>query len=142
MDPLSITAGAIAVLGTIQQAATCIDRLRAIHQAPREINLLLDEVADLSELLEHIHVAHKPPEYGDGRVQPTTEGPKGLDWQISRTSKKLKELDQLLQHHACRVHRRAPDFGWVRGRSKVNTLREDLKLLRLNLAASLSATAS
>ena len=141
MDPLSITAGAIAVIGAIQQAGQCIDRLHAIRQAPLEVSLLLDEVADLSDLLKQIRDAQKPPDYGDGRPAPK-EGPKGLDWQISRTSSKLSELDQLLQHHSSRTRRRAPDFAWVRGRSKANGLREDLRLLRLNLAASLSATTS
>ena len=141
MDPLSITAGAIAVIGAIQQTARCIERLHAIRQAPLELTLLLEEVADLSELLKHVQTAQKSPAYGDGGPRPT-EGPKGLDWQISRTSTKLNELDQLLQHHTSRTDRRTPDFGWVRGRRKANALREDLKLLRLNLAASLSATTS
>ena len=143
MDPLSITAGAIAVVGAIQEAARCIERLRAIRQAPLELQLLLDEVADLSEVLRDVQTAQKPPAYGDGRAQVRpTESPTGLDWQISRTSAKLSELNCLLQHHSSRANRRTPDYGWLRGRQQANALREDLKLLRLNLAASLSATIS
>lgn len=143
MDPLSITAGTIAVIGALEQAAKCINKLRAIRQAPIELKLLLDEVADLWELLKHVQKAQRPPAYGDGGVPSADkEQPKGLDWQITRTLAKLNELDSLLQHHSSRTNRRIPDFGWARGKQKADALRADLKLLRLNLAASLSATTS
>ena len=142
MDPLSITASAIAVLGAVQQAGKCVQKLKAIREAPLELNLLLEEVVDLCQLLEHVKTAQKPPDYYEDEGAVPTERPKGLDWQISRTSTKLCELDQLIQHHASRAHRRKLDFGWVRGRQKANALRADLKLLRLNIAASLSATTS
>ena len=141
MDPLSITTGAIAVVGAIHQATKCIDRLRAIRQAPLEIKLLLEEVADLDDLLKQIRDGQRPPEYGDGRPPPKEE-PRGLDLHISRTTTKLSELDQLIQHHLSRSHRRTPDFSWVRGQSKANALREELRILRLNLAASLAAATS
>lgn len=138
MDPLSITAGALAVIGAIQQAAECIQKLKTIHQAPAELESLLEEVVDLRELLEQVQAAQKPPEYG---ALPT-EPPKGLDRPISRISTKLRELDQLLQYHSARMRRSRFDFGWVRGRQRANALRRDLKLLRMNLCTSLSATTS
>ena len=142
MDPLSITTSAIAVIGAIHQAGKCIDQLNTIRKAPRELSLLLDEVADLHELLKQVQQCQNPPAYAkDGAVRPT-ESPSGPDWQISRISTKLSELDHLLQRHSLRTTRRAPDFGWARGRQKANALRADLKLLRLNLAAGLSASTS
>ena len=141
MDPLSITASTVAVIGAIKQAANCINRLRAIHQAPLELKLLLEEVADLSELLKHVQTVQNPQAYGEEITSPT-KAPGGLDWQISRTSAKLSELNQLLQHHSTRTKRRTPDFGWALGRKKADALRADLKVLRLNLAASLSVNAS
>lgn len=91
MDPLSITASAITVISAIRQAARCVERLRAIRQAPEELKLLLEEVADLSELLQHVQQAQKPPAYEkDGGATPI-ESLRGLDHQISRTSTKLQE---------------------------------------------------
>ena len=133
MDPLSITASAIAVLGAVQQAGKCVQKLKAIREAPLELKLLLEEVVDLCQLLEHVKTAQKPPDYyedEEARGAVPTERPKGLDWQISRTSTKLSELDQLIQHHSSRAHRRKLDFGWVRGRQKANALRADLQLPR------------
>lgn len=144
MDPLSITASAIAVIGAIQQAAICIERLRAIRQAPEELNVLCEEVADLSELLQHVQSAQKPPAYEKDALA-TPISPKGLDHQLSRTTTKLQELDRLVVDHASRTNRRKFDrghLGWLRGKEKANALREDLKVLRLNLAASLGATTS
>ncbi|KAL8827207.1 MAG: hypothetical protein Q9191_003328 [Dirinaria sp. TL-2023a] len=138
MDPLSITTGGLAVIGAIKQAVECIQKLKAIHQAPVEVELLLEEVVDLHELLEHVEAAQKPPEFGPL----PTESPKCLDRPISRISTKLRELDQLLQYHSARMRRSRFDFGWVRGRQRANALRRDLKLLRMNLCTSLSATTS
>lgn len=91
MDPLSITASAITVVAAIQQAVKCAERLRAIRQAPKEIKLLLEEVADLSELLNQCQAVQRPPAYGDGSSRPI-ESPKGLDWQISRTVDDIKRV--------------------------------------------------
>ncbi|KAK4693600.1 helicase SRCAP/SWR1, partial [Lecanoromycetidae sp. Uapishka_2] len=135
---------AIAVIGAIQQAAICIERLRAIRQAPEELRLLCEEVADLSELLKQVQSAQRPPAYQE-KVGAPPISPTGLDHQLSRTTTKLQELDRLVTDHASRTDRRKIDrghFGWLRGRQKAYALREDLKLLRLNLAASLGATTS
>jgi len=142
MDPLSITASAITVVAAIQQAVKCAERLRAIRQAPKEIKLLLEEVADLSELLNQCQAVQRPPAYGDGSSRPI-ESPKGLDWQISRTSTTLSELESLVEHHAARTDHHRIDrghWGWNQGRRKADVLREQLRVLRLNLAASLGAS--
>ena len=144
MDPLSIAASAITVVGVITQAVKCAEKLRAIRHAPDELRLLLEEVADLSELLRQIQLAQAPPTYEES-VTRQIDPPKGLEWQISRTSTKLQELDSLVEDHASRTDRRKIDrghWGWIRGRRKANALREELRVLRLNLAASLGASTS
>ncbi|KAL8677485.1 MAG: hypothetical protein Q9186_006084 [Xanthomendoza sp. 1 TL-2023] len=66
MDPFSITTGVITVL--VEQASKCIQKLRAIRQAPREVSLLLDEVADLWEVLQQVETTQRPPEYRERAV--------------------------------------------------------------------------
>ena len=150
MDPLSVTASAIAVIGALGQAAKCVQRLRAIRQAPAELNSLLEEVVDLRALLEQIQTDQQARTRLDGSAA-TSETPKGLaqlaQHHVERTSSKLQELDSLIGHHASftrtsrfKVDRR--HLGWVRGRQKASSLCEDLKVIRLNLAASLGATTS
>ncbi|KAL8953182.1 MAG: hypothetical protein Q9222_000955 [Ikaeria aurantiellina] len=141
MDPFSITTGVIAVVGVIEQAAKCVQRLRAIHQAPCEVNLLLDEVADLWAVLQQVETARRTPANREILFEYETPA-SSLDRLIARTSTKLRELDSLLQHHLSRTQRRAPDWSWLRGRQKAATLRADLTTLRLNIAAALAATTS
>ncbi|KAL8821908.1 MAG: hypothetical protein Q9223_000138 [Gallowayella weberi] len=143
MDPLSVTTGVIAVVGAVEQAAKCIQKLRAIRQAPREVSLLLEEVADLREVLQQVETAQRPPEYRERAVPFDEEKPaKGLDRLIRRTSAKLEELDSLLQHHGSRTQRRTPDWSWLRGKKKADALRSDLTTLRMNITAVLSGITS
>ena len=148
MDPLSITASAIAVLGAFRQAVKSAERLRAVRRAPEELKLLLKEVTDLSELLKDAQLAQRPPAYEETDAFATpipNPSPTSLDWHISRTSTVLQDLDSLVEDHASRTDRRRLDhghWGWHQGRRKANALREELKVLRLNLAASLGANTS
>ncbi|KAL8708079.1 MAG: hypothetical protein Q9220_007011 [cf. Caloplaca sp. 1 TL-2023] len=141
MDPFSITTGVIAVVGAIDQAAKCVKKLQAIRQAPSQIVLLLDEVADLWEVLRQVETAQRPPEYRESPFEDEMP-PRGLDRLIRRTSAKLRELDALLQHHSLRTQRRTPDWGWLRGKQKADALRADLSTLRMDIATALSAITS
>ena len=137
MDPLSIATAGIAFAGATSQLAKCIQRLRAIRQAPLEIKLLLEEVLDLSGLLDQLK-----PSQGQNLNGSEKTGA-GLEWHITRTSSKLQELDSLLQEHISKPARFGINhLGWSKTRQRANALREDLKVLRLNLTASLGANTS
>ena len=142
MDPLSITAAGIAFASAAGQAAKCIQKLRAIRQAPVEIKLLLEEVLDLFSLLEQLEPTQSQRFDGAEKTVPPLPVV-GLDWQIARTSSKLQELDSLIREHASKPARFGIDhLGWPKGRQRANILRGDLKVLRLNLTASLGANTS
>jgi len=143
MDPLSITASAITVLAAAGQAAKAIQRLRAIRKAPIELKLLLEEVTDLNDLLKQVESSSPTKKLNGNTELDLPED--GLGWQIQRTSSKLQELDLLIQEHAPRPTRFGIDrshLGWQRGRQRANKLRDDLKVLRMNLAASVGAKTS
>ena len=141
-----MTAAGIAFAGAASQTAKCIQKLGAIRQAPVEIKLLLEEVLDLFSLLKQLEPISTQSQRFDGAdktVIPLPVQVVGLDWQIARTSSKLQELDSLLQEHASKPARFGIDhLGWSKGRQRANTLRGDLKVLRLNLTASLGANTS
>ena len=137
MDPLSIATAGIAFAGATSQLAKCIQRLRAIRQAPLEIKLLLEEVLDLSGLLDQLEPTQRQTLNGSEKTGA------GLEWHITRTSSKLGELDSLLQEHTSKPARFGINhLGWSKTRQRANALREDLKVLRLNLTASLGANTS
>lgn len=140
MDPLSITTAGLAFAGAVSSVTKCIQRLRAIRQAPLEIKLLLEEVLDLSDLLHQLKPTQNQRFDGSGKAVPGIEG---LEWQIARTSSKLQELDSLLQEHTSKPARFGIDhLGWPKRRQRANALRGDLKVLRLNLTTSLGANTS
>ena len=140
MDPLSIATAGIAFAGATSQLAKCIQRLRAIRQAPLEIKLLLEEVLDLSGLLDQLAPTQRQSLNINGSEKKTGAG---LEWHITRTSSKLGELDSLLQEHTSKPARFGINhLGWSKTRQRANALREDLKVLRLNLTASLGANTS
>ena len=147
MDPLSIATAGIAFAGATSQLAKCIQRLRAIRQAPLEIKLLLEEVLDLSGLLDQLEPTQRQGQRQtwnniNGSESEKTGGA-GLEWHITRTSSKLRELDSLLQEHSSKPARFGINhLGWSKTRQRANALREDLKVLRLNLTASLGANTS
>ena len=137
MDPLSIATAGIAFAGATSQLAKCIQRLRAIRQAPLEIKLLLEEVLDLSGLLDQLETSQRQSLNGSEKTGA------GLEWHITRTSSKLYELDSLLQQHTSKPARFGINhLGWSKTRQRADALREDLKVLRLNLTASLGANTS
>lgn len=145
MDPLSIAASAITVIGALGQAAKCVQRLRAIRHAPAELKSLLEEVNDLHGLLEQIQAEQQAARTRLAGSAATSENPKGLARHVERTSSKLQELDSLIEHHTSYISRlkfNRGHLGWVLGRQKASVLCEDLKVIRLNLAASLGATTS
>ena len=144
MDPLSIATAGIAFAGATSQLAKCIQRLRAIRQAPLEIKLLLEEVLDLSGLLDQLEPTQRQRQtWNNINGSESEKTAAGLEWHITRTSSKLRELDSLLQEHSSKPARFGINhLGWSKTRQRANALREDLKVLRLNLTASLGANTS
>ncbi|KAL9607926.1 MAG: hypothetical protein Q9167_007206 [Letrouitia subvulpina] len=140
MDPLSITAGTIAIIGAVRQTTKALQGLRAIRQAPTEIQSLLEEVVDLDTLLKQI-------QNDSGHRSCTVDSPasydqNGLDRQVRRASAKLGELTSLLESHSTSQRIAGIErghFSWRRGRRTANGIREDLKLIRMNITASLGA---
>ncbi|KAL8678972.1 MAG: hypothetical protein Q9224_007073, partial [Gallowayella concinna] len=143
MDPFSVTTGVITVFGLVEQASKCIQKLRAIRQAPREVSLLLDEVADLWEVLQQVETTQRRPEYRESRpIRRGETRQASIDRLIRRTSAKLEELDSLLQHHRSRAQRRTPDWSWLRGKQKADALLSDLTTLRMDITTVLSGITS
>ena len=140
MDPLSITAGIIGVIGLAQQTGKAVQGLRAIRQAPAEIQSLLEEAVDFHALLQQIQADTN---HSSVVAEPSAScGQNGLDHQMRRASAKVDELSSLLESYSksrkvAGIERR--HFTWQRGRRKASAIREDLKLIRMNITASLGA---
>lgn len=54
MEPVSAAASIIALLGTAKTASKGVQRLKALGDAPVELNYLLDDVSNFKSLLQGI----------------------------------------------------------------------------------------
>lgn len=60
MDPLSITCGVLTFVAAIRQAQKCARKLRAMHNAPKEVQEFAEEVADLQSIIVQVQAAVAP----------------------------------------------------------------------------------
>ena len=112
MDPVTISVSAITVTATIVQAGKCLKRTGGICHAPREIEVLSSEVADLRLVLQQ-------------RSAVEENSPLGLH--ISRISAKLGDLETLLDEvapHPSRLGINRPCLSWFQGRQRAERLRK------------------
>ena len=146
MDPFSLTVGALTLVGTVRLAGKCVDKLRIIRQAPAELKHLLEEAQEVHGLLEQLqrdHDAQNSPK-SDDHV-PSAPVTSGLARLLERATSKLTELDALIEHHSNQTSKRPIDhgnLGWARGQRKAVKLCDELKVLRLEIIASLGASTS
>jgi hypothetical protein len=64
MDPLSVAASVIAVIGAANTAVKSIEKAISLRHAPSEIHALVNEVEDLRALLEDIDSSDISPPKG------------------------------------------------------------------------------
>ncbi|KAF2660578.1 hypothetical protein K491DRAFT_711773 [Lophiostoma macrostomum CBS 122681] len=56
-DPLSLTAGIIAVVGAAEKTGKGLEKLRTLHDAPDELEYALNEISDMRVVLRSIQNA-------------------------------------------------------------------------------------
>src|SRR5436190_15101892 len=95
MDPLSITVGVLTFLGAAKDTVKGLERLKALGNAPKEIQLLINEVTDIQLAISQL----------DRTLQARGQLP---DAQLSsmfvisplleRAKERMESLDQLINH--------------------------------------------
>ena len=143
MDPLSITASAIALIGACRKLVKGFKFLKQVSRAPEEILALTDELTDLQNTLTAISLAtrnHRNAFVGV-LLAPLFHKVEHIIRELcsicSVCPNRLKEVeddvytDQLKTELLTR-------FKWTRARRRVSELRERLKIVRLDFANSLA----
>jgi hypothetical protein len=136
MDPLSLTASLIAIIGLTTTAAKTMHRLIvSMRQAPDVVLALSNELSDLAlVLLEVKHVE-------DSSSLPQ-ESRERLALLLSRTQLKVEEVETLASRLSEASSASLLSFTrltWREGRAKAGALQKDLRLARSNIAAILAA---
>lgn len=136
MDPLSVTASIVAVVGAASSVGRTLSKLASLRGAPNTIQALNNEIEDLRLILQEIDTLL--------RRDIDSSGPslhQSLSSALQRAKDKLLELEVILEYQVMTVddHGNAAvnRFGWARQQTTIQRIQEDLRSIRLDLIAAL-----
>ena len=127
MEPLSVTASVLAVLGAARRLSQGVGLLKAAKGAPDSLGDLLLRLSGIEEVLHAIQdVSTKP-----GAVSP------GLTRVLGRTKAKFVEMDSLIQYTLTKAGEssKVDRWQWLRRREEVEKLQRQLDALHNDLTA-------
>ena len=146
MDPLSLTAGIIAIIGAGGQAAKTIKKLASVKGAPDSILALHNEISDIRLIIIAIQDVFEKQRSTGIPFPGYRAGEANIDASVinalEQANEKLLELEAL--------HDRLAPFSsglsgtttmdkvtWLREQKKLMLMQEDLRSTRLKLATAL-----
>ena len=144
MDPLSLTASIIAIIGVGGQVAKAVRKAASLQGAPDLVLALNNEMADLNLVVVAVQGIFQ-------RLQTTgvRSGELNADNSITSSLKQVKgkviELAALQKRLNISISGSNVEFdkvAWLREQKKVKRMQEDLKSVRLKLAAALGVLTS
>ena len=142
MDPLSLTASIIAVLGASATVASGIEKIISMRNAPDAILALNNEVADFQLVVGMIHELLQ--DYNSSNSTESAVYTESLTSVLVRAKQKLLELDMLIQYRLMTGGTKQ-DFNriaWVREHRKVKALQDEIRSIRMNLVAVIGVLTS
>ena len=130
MDPLSVTASVVAILGVARRLSRSVGLLKAAKGAPEGLDDLRLHLSGIEEVLQAIQ---------DTSTEPSTVSP-GLTRVLSTAKQKFVEMDSLIQYtltvagESTKVDR----WQWLRKKGEVDKLQRQLDALRNDLTSLLT----
>lgn len=143
MDPLSITASAIAFIGACRKLASGFKFLKDLSRAPGEISALAEELDDLQYTLVAVSLVteRRRNEFLEVLLSPLLKKVDHIIEELcalcgacSRSLKIEEDYDQKLKILVGR-------FKWTKAKTRIGDLRKRLKIVRLDFANQLAAVA-
>ena len=130
MEPLSVTASVLAVLGAARRLSKGVSLLKAAKDAPESLDDLLLHLSGIEEVLQAIQ---------DVSSQPSTVSA-GLTRVLGRTKTKFAEMESLIQYTLTKAGEssKVDHWQWLRKRGEIEKLQRQLDALRNDLIALLS----
>ncbi len=147
MDPLSLTASIITVVGMGSAVGRGLKKILSAKNLPDVILQLNNEVVDLEYVIQDVH------ELLQQQAQSTFEDPgppsshKSLSCALERAKRTLLALESLIAYELTIVDSRNGEtkidwLSWLRAESKVKRLKEDVRTDRVRLSSGLSLLVS
>jgi hypothetical protein len=138
MDPLSVTASLLAILGAV---TVTLETISSIHSAPKELHALLKELSSIQTVFCNVKGIFDSRLAGDIKARGHTH----LLLELSeRAQIKLNEIDGLMKTAGLSSINGDEDIsklpklaqlGWLKVKKRIKALREELREIRLQFIA-------
>ncbi|KAI4174725.1 MAG: hypothetical protein LQ343_002096 [Gyalolechia ehrenbergii] len=142
MDPVSVAASLLTLLGAAATAGRALDRLSSLKHAPDHLIALVNEVSDLRVVLHNVRDAVQV------RAK-TTQECGNLAHIVHRASVKMSELNRLIYGNLVKTGGtgcnsladedtvKASRRAFLRHSGKIRALKDDLQELKLSLLVAM-----
>ena len=134
MDPLSILANAITLSAAV---SATLEQLRALQSPDDELQAIINEVSDIRVVFSYIE---ETIEERQAYQQLSTDRLRGLSTLFESSKNTLTVLDTLVKSRLIRAYTlsgepKAARLSWLRQKSRVKGLLEELRNTRINISA-------
>ncbi|KAL8956008.1 MAG: hypothetical protein Q9183_006451, partial [Haloplaca sp. 2 TL-2023] len=133
MDPVSVAASVLTVIGAAATAARTLDHLSSLKHAPDTLVALVNEVSDLRVVLHNVRDAVQD------RAKSSQECG-NLSFIVQRASSKLSELNRLIFGNLLKTDGlgdddtiRASRTAFLRHSGKLKSLKEDIQEIKMSM---------
>ena len=125
MDPFSITLGAITLASATKKAIGGIKRLKALRDAPEELQDLLSELSQFEVVLQAIEDTAHPSDSVDSSLETILGGAKD----------KMVEWESLVKYRLTQAgsSSKVDRLQWIESKKEVSRLRGQLRDIRSHL---------
>ena len=138
MDPLSITASTLTVLSALE---TAFQLIKSFREAPNQLEALSNEIADITATVTEVARVIKG---SQNMLGSTSNNGSHLTLALSHVHEKACKLDVLLRSCVPRPNSTSDKdkisrVSWLKVRSRVQSLHNELRDSRLKLSVALAA---
>ncbi|KAL8896422.1 MAG: hypothetical protein Q9192_003102 [Flavoplaca navasiana] len=143
MDPISVAASVLTVLGAAATAGRALDRLQSSRQAPEHLVALVNEVSDLRVVLHNVRDAVQE------RAK-TSQECGNLGFVVQRATLKLSELNRLIYGNLLKTNNgcdalddddviKASRRAFLRYSGKIKSLQAEIRDIKMSLMIAMGA---
>jgi hypothetical protein len=141
MDPLSVTASILAIVGAANQVYKGLAKIRALHHAPAELSALINEVSDLRAILSQVAT------FSSRLEEERLRGPViALKSHLSRARDQLCVVDNLITAELIKVKAdgtvKISRTAWLRLKPDFDLAQRELTGIRVNIGTALGIVTS
>lgn len=134
MDPLSITASLLTVIGAAKAGANGVRKLSRYRKAPSELADLLSELEMFQDILSDVRLFTE--------IYPDILFSDGLHECVQGSASKIAAINNLVASNPFKLSKLSDDkharIVWVRYKQTLLSLRDDLRVFRMDLGVRIS----